>query len=141
MILPSAATEPVEIFWKSPMVYVRSFAADTGNYFLIKELRGFLALENYNDFELQLLPDVYERAAAYIQGIRGINLKKATPELIPDADGGIEIEWENQGRRLVLTCRKRADEDFISWREAGGRYEGSQASQQVLNDKLDWLIS
>ena len=140
-MIPSAATEPIQILWKSPIIYVRPFTADTESHFLIQELRSFLATENYNDFELQLLPDVYERAAVYIQGIRGINLKRIKPEFTPDADGGIEIEWDHQGRRLVLSCRRRAGEDFISWREAGGRYEGDRASQRLLNDKLDWLIS
>ena len=139
--MESAATAPIKILWKPPVTYVRPFAADTESHFLIRELHSFLAAENYNDFELQLLPKVYERATAYIEAIKGINLKVIRPQFIPDADGGIEIEWEYQERRLVLSCRRRAEEDFISWREAGGRYEGNNASQPLLNEKLDWLIS
>ena len=139
---PAAATAPTQDALLTPPAYYRAFAADTDSIVLINELGRFLTAENYNDFQLQLLASVYERAAKYLSGASNtLQIKELRPDFIPDADGGIEIEWENQDRRLVLTCRRRADEDFISWREAGGRYEGNTASERLLIDKLNWLIS
>lgn len=136
----AAATAPTRDTLRTPPAYYRAFEADTHSIFIINELRSFLTLQNYNDFELQLSHPAYERAESYLESASN-RMSLLRPEFTPDGDGGIDIEWETQGRLLVLSCRKNADEDFISWRQANGRYEGDRASQSLLDQKLDWLIS
>jgi hypothetical protein len=122
-----------------PAIYRTVSWASTDASLPIQEMAGFLTAENHNDFELRLMPQVYRRAAAYLEGA-GQRIALSRPEITPDADGGIEIDWEKGNRRLTLSCRKDVKEDFISWRKGNDPYEGGEASQALLNKKLDWLI-
>lgn len=108
---------------------------------LLIELNSFLRAENYNGLVLRLDPATHGRARTYLENAANV-MVYPTPELTPDGDGGIEIEWENNGRRLVLSCKAHQDDiDFLSWREAQGQYDGRPASQDLLADRLAWLIS
>lgn len=122
---------------ESREAYHRKFhAATTADIGFLGELDALLNLESYNDFVLQPTPYAYNNARRYLENVSGT----VFPEFTPDGEGGIDIEWEYQGRRLALSCRARGIErDFISWREATGQYEGGPASQSLLNEKLDWL--
>lgn len=138
--MASAATAP-DLIFNPPtanVVCYRTFTADTDSVFIIRELRSFLAAENYNGFELQLSPSAYERAEAYLEFASSV-MKLIPPEFTPDGDGGIDIEWDNQGRRLALNLSKSGEGDFISWREPNGRYEGGPASKILLVTRLLWL--
>lgn len=117
--------------------YHRRFhAATTTDIRFLRELDALLNLENYNDFVLQPTPYAYDNARRYLENVN----RTVFPEFTPDGEGGIDIEWEHQGRHLALSCRARdIERDFISWREATGQYEGEPASQFLLNEKLDWL--
>lgn len=108
---------------------------------LLRELDGHLDAEDYNDLTLRLDPLAHKKAYDYLSHLGSMAIHPK-PELTPDGDGGIEIEWENNGKRLVLSCKAHPDDiDFISWREAHGQYDGEPANQRVLNDRLTWLIS
>lgn len=140
----SAATAP-DLIFNPPtggIAYYRSFAADTDSISIINELRGFLRIENYNGLELQLSPPAYAKAESYLEAASStIRLSKLRPEFTPDGDGGIEIEWERNGRRLVVSFKAHpGDRDFISWREPQGRYDGREATKELLQDRLNWLL-
>lgn len=141
----AAATTPTLDALRTPPAYYRSFAAgqDTDSIFIINELRSFLWLENHNGLELQLSPDAHKKAEEYLQTVGStIRLSQLRPEFAPDGDGGIEIEWERRGRRLVVSFKAHpADRDFISWREPQGRYDGREATKELLQDRLNWLLS
>ena len=115
-------------------------AASTDTYALLKELRRFLAIENYNSLTLQLSTPAYEKARTYIEKA-GQRYILPTPEFTPDGEGGIDIEWEYQGRHLALNFSAQGDGDFVSWREPNGRYEGEPATESRFIQKLDWLLS
>lgn len=115
-------------------------SADTDTIGLIKELEALLTLENYNGLTLQASQSAYENARRFIENAgNGMILPK--PEITPDGEGGIDIEWENRGRHLALSCRAEPNQDFISWRESEGRYEGNEATETLLIDRLNWLTS
>lgn len=103
---------------------------------LLSELREFLTKENYNGLELRLSPSAHIRAEAYLEA----SSFDENPELTPDGDGGIDIEWEQNDRRLILGVRSPSnDADSICWRDPGGRYEGGAASRELLSERLIWL--
>ncbi len=138
----ATATTSTLLIISRPAVYHRSFGtAATDNVAIFRDLDSLLTLENYNGFNLQASPYAYENARQYLENASN-RMTIPHPEFTPDGEGGIDIEWENQGRRLALSCRASdCDRDFISWRELGGRYDGSPATQHLLNQKLDWLTS
>jgi hypothetical protein len=135
-------TAPLKIISRPLSAYHRSFGtAATDNVAILRELDSLLTLENYNGFSVQASPYAYENALLYLENASN-RMTIPRPELTPDGEGGIDIEWENLGRRLALSCRaSERDRDFISWREPNGRYDGSPATQHLLNQKLDWLTS
>jgi hypothetical protein len=107
----------------------------------LRELERLLALEDYNGFTLQPSPHAGRNARRYLMyASNRMHLPEA--EFTPDGEGGIDIEWDYNGRRLALSCRSTSDSsDFISWREAGREYDGAEASQELLDERLKWLIS
>jgi hypothetical protein len=117
-----------------------TFAADTKSIVWLRELDRLLTLENYNGLTLQVTQYAYETARHYLtQASNGLILLE--PEFTPDGEGGIDIEWENKGRRLALNFSADGRGDFISWREPDARYEGERAEEALFLEKLDWLTS
>lgn len=141
MFMNSAATA-ADVVFTPPTgggAYYRSFAADTDSIFIIRELQSFLTVENYNGLELQLGTSAYERAEAYLLAASATRML-LKPEFTPDGEGGIDIEWENNGRHLALSIRPAGVEpEFISWREPHCRYEGAPATVELFQTRLDWL--
>lgn len=130
-----------QIVRSAPVFHQRFDAASTDTLPFLRALDALLTLENYNGFTLQPTLRAYRNARRYLESASNVMLIP-TPEFTPDGEGGIDIEWESQGRRLALSCRARGNErDFISWREPAGRYDGSPATQRLLNARLDWLTS
>ena len=122
-----------------PAYHERFSAASTDTLPFLRALDALLTLRGYNGFTLQPTTRAYQNARRYLESASYVMLIP-TPEITPDGEGGIDIEWENQGRRLALSCRARENEiDFVSWREPAGRYDGSPATQRLLNERLDWL--
>ena len=140
--MSSAATAPDLIFRPITVeaAYCRTFAADTKSMVWLRELDRLLTLENDNSLILQATQNAYEKAREYLTyASKGLILP--TPEFTPDGEGGVDIEWENKERRLALNFSSDAGGDFISWREANGRYEGAPAEKRLFLEKLDWLLS
>ncbi len=121
-------------------IYARFEAGITDAVPLFRELDAFLKAENYNGLTLQLDPKAHKSACLLLKRASQ-DYRLAMPEFTPDGDGGIDIEWERNGRRLVLSFKAdQADTDFISWREGQGRYDGAPSSVELLKDRLDWLL-
>ena len=106
---------------------------------LLSELDSFLTIENYNGFELRLDQRARDKARRYL--VRANLVVLPMPELTPDGEGGIDIEWENEGRHLALNFSANGNGDFVSWREPDARYEGAPVTEALLIEKLDWLMS
>lgn len=121
--------------------YIEHRAVATDSLVWLRELDELLTLENRDGLTLQAAPHVYKTVRDYLESMTA-QLILPQPEFTPDADGGIEIEWQRQGRRLVASFKAAADDtDFISWREAQGRYDGREATKELLQDRLNWLLS
>ena len=104
---------------------------------LLGELNSFLAAENYNGFHAQIAPEIRDKARPYLVDANQAGMP--LPELTPDGEGGIEIEWENNGRHLAINFSVDGNGDFLSWREPQGRYEGERASRDRFIERLGWL--
>lgn len=121
-------------------IYQPSEAASTDTIDIFKELTSLLTLENYNGLTIQASPYAYENARGYLESASSL-MRIPRPEFTPDGEGGIDIEWENQGRFLAINFSSAGGGDFISWREPDGRYEGEPITEERLIEKLDWLTS
>jgi hypothetical protein len=138
----SAATAPDLIYLPitTEAAYYRTFAADTESVPWLRELYRLLTLENDNGLILQPTRNAFENTRYYLtEASKGLVLP--VPKFTPDGEGGIDIEWENSGRRLALNFSADGTGDFISWREPDGRYEGEPAEGLLFLEKLDWLMS
>src|SRR5689334_4926919 len=90
-------------------------SASTDSIGFIRELDKLLTLENYNGYTLQASTHAYRSARGYLENASSV-MRIPRPEFSPDGEGGIDIEWEYNGRHLALSCRARPDNpDFISW--------------------------
>jgi hypothetical protein len=140
--MASAATAP-DLIINPPaanVVYVCTFTADTDSIVWLRELDRLLTLENHNGLTLQASKTAYDNAKAYLTAAsKGWILP--TPEFTPDGEGGIDIEWENNGRRLAINFSGDGQGDFISWREPHARYEGQPFNERLFLTSLDWLMS
>ena len=104
---------------------------------LITELDALLMVEDYNGFRARIEQPIRDRALRYLTDAR--NAGAPIPELTPDGEGGIEIEWEYQGRHLAANFSADGNGDFLSWREPNGRYEGDRSNDNLFADRLEWL--
>jgi hypothetical protein len=142
--MASAATAPDLIVrpLAANVIYYSTFTftADTESIGWLRELNKLLTLENHNGLTLQATKNAYENARAYLTAAsKGWILP--IPEFTPDGEGGIDIEWENKGRRLALNFSSDGHGDFISWREPNSRYEGARTEERLFLEKLDWLMA
>lgn len=140
--MASAATAP-DLIFNPPAANVicyRTFTADTESIVWLRELDRLLTLENHNGLTLQATKTAYDNARAYLTAAsKGWILPN--PEFTPDGEGGIDIEWENNGRRLAINFSGDGQGDFISWREPNARYEGQPSNARLFLARLDWLMS
>jgi hypothetical protein len=136
-----SATVPSQ-YISSHQDYGHTFvSADTDSLWFLNEMDRLLALDDYNGFTLQPSPHADSNARRYLM-YASYRMRLPEAEFTPDGEGGIDIEWENNGRRLALSCRSSSDSnDFISWREVSGQYDGREASQELLDERLRWLVS
>ena len=58
------------------------------------------------------------------------------PELTPDGDQGIDIEWEKDGREVCASCRGDGSIWLVS-REKNAEYIGHAPAE--LQERLAWL--
>src|SRR5690242_5299217 len=139
--MASAATAPDLIFnpLSADARYYSAFAADTRSIIWLRELDRLLTLQNQNGLALQATQIAYENARAYLT-VASNGWILPDPEFTPDGEGGIDMEWENRGRRLALNFSSDGRGDFVSWREANARYEGAPSDERVFLEKLDWLM-
>jgi hypothetical protein len=139
MPIDAVTVDPV---YRPPLTAYRSRfeTATTDTLVWLRELDRLLTLENYNGFTLQASQWAYDCARSLLDAASE-QMIIPLPEFTPDGDGGIDIEWEYSGRRLALSCSANPNSpNFISWREPQGRYEGDEASGELLNNRLEWLM-
>jgi hypothetical protein len=99
---------------------------------LTEQLESFVGLQRPNGF---IAPSrrVAETAKALLSSIPNA----PEPEVTPDAEGGIDVEWEVGGRQLTLWCNPSGSS--LCYREEGGRYAGESADN--LAARIQWLVS
>jgi hypothetical protein len=107
---------------------------------LFSALRDLKSLHNENGLILRPSDEAYANAYGYLEAASE-EFRLPMPEFTPDGEGGIDIEWQNQGRHLAINFSAAGNGDFISWRAPGGRYEGEPITEELFIDKLDWLMS
>src|SRR6266404_6623902 len=99
------ATVPVKIQDAPAQNYSGSFrSASTNTSPFLSDLDELLTLENGNGYTFQASLRAHSHAEAYLEAATAI-LGDAFPfpEFIPDGEGGIDIEWTKNSRRLTLS--------------------------------------
>jgi hypothetical protein len=109
---------------------------------VFRKLDALLKLENSNGYEFRASEHAHRNARSYLEGIRFLMETNylLNPDLVPDGEGGIDIEWEFGDKQITLSCRARENQqDFIYWQQ-GDHYQAADASPTLLRDRLNWLI-
>jgi hypothetical protein len=97
--------------------------------------------ENTNGYVFQPSDRAFNIAMNYAWGFRQeFRRGLPIPRVIPDGEGGIELRWKLRDRLVNLSCKSSdRHRDFIYWKEIGGRYEGREATIELLRERLRWL--
>lgn len=105
---------------------------------LFEELETFRHLENHDGYTFQLTERAYRTAKQYLSEF--INyVSDKLPDLTPDGDGGIDLEWK-QGDRVVMAVVRDSDKlpSYIYF-EDSVNYGSRALSPELLREKLNWL--
>jgi hypothetical protein len=115
-------------------------SADTDSIPFRRELDALLTAENVDGYVFQPSIHAHRHAKAYLSVASRI-MKQffPRPELISDGEGGIDIEWTKNARKVSLSCRGTdAQSDYIYWEE-GGNYDARDFALLLLIYRLNWL--
>ena len=108
---------------------------------LFDKLDSMQNLENAHGYTFSATPHAYKNAKLYLEGIRFQMSAdfRLRPSLMPDGEGGIDIEWESGEKEITLSCRgSESQQDFIYWQ--GDKYDAGDATPELLRERLGWLI-
>ena len=133
---PSAQTTQTTMRGRPIGGYVQQ---DTGSWIFdsLNELDAFL---NNVDVPLMLRPTGYAYFNARKRLVETSTLLNGKPEIILDGEGGVDIEWMNNGRLLMFSCRANSNQrDYIYFQE-NERYGGGDYSSVYSTDRLNWLL-
>lgn len=62
------------------------------------------------------------------------------PSIVPDGEGGIDIEWEKGGKHLLLNCQATSSQKDFLYYQQGTEYAAKDFSVLLFKEKLSWLI-
>lgn len=62
------------------------------------------------------------------------------PAIIPDGEGGIDLEWESADKHLMLSFRNVPERKDILYYQYNDEYGGDEINLPLLKEKLQWLI-
>jgi hypothetical protein len=100
-------------------------------------------LDNSNSGDYIFRPTLYAYRSArqwLLEAYAFMGHRFIRPSLVPDGEGGIDIEWAYKRREVLLSCRARPiQRDYIYYQE-GEQYNAKDASSEYLKDRLSWLI-
>lgn len=143
-MIADATTQPNKVTPLAPPggYYRTAFSsADTDSLSFQRELDALLAAENVDGYVFQSSIHAHKHAQAYLSRANRL-LKDAfpRPELVSDGEGGIDIEWTKNARKVTLSCRGNSAQcDYIYWEE-NGEYDARDYSLLRLIHSLTWLI-
>jgi hypothetical protein len=100
------------------------------------ELDAFLSNQTSDTFQ----PTGHSYFTARRRLIELSALLNGKPEIILDGEGGIDIEWQKDGRLLMFACRANPNmRDYIYY-EYDGKYGGADYSAIYSSIRVNWLL-
>lgn len=87
-----------------------------------------------------LRPTYYSYSNARKRLIEMSALLSVKPEIALDGEGGIDIEWEMNGRELMYACRANPNQCDYIYFQAGSVYGGNDYSAIYSTDRLNWFL-
>lgn len=90
----------------------------------------------YNGVRLRPSDAAFDRLLEFQAALSGFPV----PELTPDGDGGFDVEWEAHDRRVVFNCPEYAQQKTLLCWKFVDRYEGAEATPELLIEKLNELF-
>ena len=97
------------------------------------------ALLNDRDIPNDLRPTGHAYLRAWKRLVETSVLLDRKPEIVLDGEGGIDIEWESNGRLLMYSCRANSNQrDYIYYE--GEAYGGDYYTPIYSTDRLDWFL-
>ncbi len=106
----------------------------------IESLKELDSLLNDSEIPGVLRPTYYSYSNARKRLVETSALLNDRPELILDGEGGIDIEWEVDGRQLMYACRGDSSQRDYIYFQSGRTYGGRDYSAIYSTDRLNWLL-
>lgn len=107
---------------------------------ILDELELLESLQDYEEegYIFKPTPSAYARTKGYIlEAYRVLLADFPRPKIEPDGEGGIVLDWRNNGKIIRLSCRaKKTQTDYIYTSEKHG---AKSASDTYLLQCLNWL--
>jgi hypothetical protein len=135
------ATDPARILHVArPNYSQHAISASTSTVPYLPALNDLLTLENRNGYTFQACLRAHAHAEVYLEAATAIlGDKFPAPEFVPDGEGGIDIEWSKNARRLTLSCRATEDQNDYIYSEENGVYDARDFTLALLITRLHWL--
>jgi hypothetical protein len=82
---------------------------------ILDDLAALNNKENVDDYIFKPTKRAYRTAEFYVRKLyEKMGDAFPAPSFIPDGEGGVDIEWEVEGKELTLSCRAKSEqEDFL----------------------------
>lgn len=106
----------------------------------IESLKELDSLLSGSEIPSILRPTYYSYSNARKRLLETGALLNNRPELILDGEGGIDIEWETDGRLLMYACRANPSQRDYIYFQSGSAYGGKDYSAFYSTDRLNWLL-
>ncbi|SRR5712692_1120319 len=108
---------------------------------LRNQLEALLDVDDANGYRFRPTGYAYQNAQAYLEGLGNLvePLYFGSPSLTSDGEGGIDIEWEGNGRQVTLSCRAGNNQQDFLYRQEGDSYEARDLTPDTLQETLIWL--
>lgn len=107
---------------------------------LLDELNS-LKNDEYDEEFLAPTKYAYDLAQSFLDdAFRLYERGLPTPNIIPNGEGGIRLEWISDSRELRLICPSQNDKPAYIYYQEGNEYSvETDATPSMLITRLDWL--
>ncbi len=134
--------KPAEIFFEASSI--RKLASNSAFLSLIpasNKLNALLDNQNTNGYVFKPTLQAYNNACArLLLAYKLMGRSYFEPSILPDGEGGIDIEWEKDSKHLLLSCQATSGQRDFLYYQQDDKYEAKDFSVSLLKEKLYWLI-
>jgi len=121
---------------------VGDFVRQDAHPWIFDSLRALDGLLSNVDLHNDIRPSglAYFKARDRLIEVSAFVAADLKPTLTLDGEGGLDIEWENKDRVLMISCRGNPNQRDYIYFEDIATHGGKDYSRNYLADRLYWLL-